>query len=481
MTRIDSGAIRGAFRKGKIKGYDTGFTWYSKHPKGYNEVSMAYRVKFSSGFDWTRGGKLPGLCGGEGRGTVCPAGCSTVSRDRGFSMRLMWRQDGGAVTYAYYPDKPKSIRCGEDWKWSKGFKAGQWHHIRMWAKLNTGTNANGEYKAWLDGKQVLSRKNIRYRYNSKFDISRSYITTYAGGSSVSMFAPNKDQYIWFDDFESWVGGGSSPCGLKSQTPTKSSSPRKPPPNPPPTRTPPPRAPPQVQCPAGCNSAPSSPSELTQSITKRGVGTQKAPKDISGYALALEEAGWDVPGNIGRKQAPRGSLVTAIRFCLGECDKESKCVGFGLSNGICWLKDEQMLKQTYVFHGQQSSGWRWLYRSKAKTDPVIVDQSFVSGATQLLEFNTYTLMDDGVCGGITPPGDEFDCDWTISAGWPESIDGHRLKMWGLELTDMQDMGATFRRLPGDMGLCVYWRDFEGSANPQLISQWLRLEASCPEQV
>lgn len=64
LTRIDSGAIRGAFRKGKIKGYDTGFTWYSKHPKGYNEVSMAYRVKFSSGFDWTRGGKLPGLCGG---------------------------------------------------------------------------------------------------------------------------------------------------------------------------------------------------------------------------------------------------------------------------------------------------------------------------------------------------------------------------------------------------------------------------------
>ena len=55
------------------------------------------------------------------------------------------------------------------------------------------------------------------------------------------------------------------------------------------------------------------------------------------------------------------------------------------------------------------------------------------------------------------------------------------MWGLELTDMQDMGATFRRLSGDMGLCVYWRDFEGSANPRLISQWLRLEASCPEQV
>lgn len=134
LTRIDDGAIRGSFRKGKIGGYDTGFTWYSRHARGYNEVSMAYRVKFSSRFDWKKGGKLPGLCGGgmdmaqhhqgsrigtehcrrlagalpfiinlhelyaEGRGSVCPVGCSTVSRDRGFSMRLMWRQNGGAVS-----------------------------------------------------------------------------------------------------------------------------------------------------------------------------------------------------------------------------------------------------------------------------------------------------------------------------------------------------------------------------------------------
>lgn len=27
---------------------------------------MSYRVKFSPGFEWTKGGKLPGLCGGGG-------------------------------------------------------------------------------------------------------------------------------------------------------------------------------------------------------------------------------------------------------------------------------------------------------------------------------------------------------------------------------------------------------------------------------
>lgn len=62
---------------------------------------------------------------------------------------------------------------------------------------------------------------------------------------------------------------------------------------------------------------------------------------------------------------------------------------------------------------------------------------------------------------------------------QGIDGQRLKMWGLELMDMQDVGATFRRLSVEMGLCIYWEDSAGTVNPQLISQWLRLDASCPE--
>lgn len=55
-------------------------------------------------------------------------------------------------------------------------------------------------QAWLDGDLVLSKDNIRYRYDSDFLISRAYLTTYAGGSDEELFAPSKDQYIWFDDF-----------------------------------------------------------------------------------------------------------------------------------------------------------------------------------------------------------------------------------------------------------------------------------------
>lgn len=94
----------------------------------------------------------------KGKKAACPTGCSSVDRDRGFSTRLMWRRGGGIVTYAYYPDKPKSIRCGEDWKWSEKLQSGKWHEIKIWLKLNTvsGRSArkDGQFKAWLDGEQA---------------------------------------------------------------------------------------------------------------------------------------------------------------------------------------------------------------------------------------------------------------------------------------------------------------------------------------
>lgn len=60
-----------------------------------------------------------------------------------------------------------------------------------------------------------------------------------------------------------------------------------------------------------------------------------------------------------------------------------------------------------------------------------------------------------------------------------VDGQRLKIWGLELIEQQELGATFRMLSGDMGLCLYWQDFDGSVNPQVVAQWLQLSAACPE--
>ena len=52
-----------------------------------------------------KGGKLPGMVGGSHPTGGHPA-------DDGFSARLMWRRDGAAVQYVYYPGQTSTF--GED-------------------------------------------------------------------------------------------------------------------------------------------------------------------------------------------------------------------------------------------------------------------------------------------------------------------------------------------------------------------------------
>jgi hypothetical protein len=58
----------------------------------FQSMMISYEVAFDSGFDWVKGGKLPGLRGGPD-----PNNCSGGNQANGtncFSSRLMWRTDG---------------------------------------------------------------------------------------------------------------------------------------------------------------------------------------------------------------------------------------------------------------------------------------------------------------------------------------------------------------------------------------------------
>ncbi|KAI9490047.1 hypothetical protein BDB00DRAFT_875639 [Zychaea mexicana] len=59
-----------------------------------------YQVYFSEGFDFVRGGKLPGLYGGRPV-EICSGGIHT---DICFSTRTMWRAEGAGELYAYIPE-----------------------------------------------------------------------------------------------------------------------------------------------------------------------------------------------------------------------------------------------------------------------------------------------------------------------------------------------------------------------------------------
>jgi hypothetical protein len=162
----------------------------------HQELYCAYRIRFEAAFNFVKGGKIPGLSGGNH-----PTGCSGVpSGTDGFTARMMWREGGAAVQYVYYPDQAQT--CGDDFPWNVGgtraFKRGVWYSLEHRLLLNTGDQPNGTMQAWFDGELALDRKNVRFRSVDSVPIDSFYFSTFFGGSSAD-WAPPEDEYVDFDD------------------------------------------------------------------------------------------------------------------------------------------------------------------------------------------------------------------------------------------------------------------------------------------
>lgn len=164
---------------------------------------------FPKGFNFTRGGKLPGLGGGSS-----PGGGSKDTD--GFSARIMWRVNNFEnkhkiknsykayiCQYVYYPEKDPKKNWGLDINWSNpktGNKIyivpGKWHTIKIRVKLHVGKDL---IESWLDGNKVLSKKLTLRGENQKFGIDNLSFSVFFGGNTPS-WAPKKTEYIYFDDF-----------------------------------------------------------------------------------------------------------------------------------------------------------------------------------------------------------------------------------------------------------------------------------------
>jgi len=164
--------------------------------KGVDTAWASYRVKFEDGFDFVKGGKLPGLCGGE-----CITGGNNANGYNGWSARLMWRREGVAVQYMYYVTNEG---YGEDLLFdrsppAKRFVPGQWHRVTTQIVMNTPGVADGVIRSWFDGELSMERENILIRHIDTLKIDQFYISTFFGGSDAT-WAPGADMYITYDDF-----------------------------------------------------------------------------------------------------------------------------------------------------------------------------------------------------------------------------------------------------------------------------------------
>jgi hypothetical protein len=81
----------GSFQDNNSGGAQMYAPWNSSG-SSFQSMMISYEVAFDKGFDWVKGGKLPGLRGGPDPDT-CSGGVQANGTNC-FSSRLMWRKDG---------------------------------------------------------------------------------------------------------------------------------------------------------------------------------------------------------------------------------------------------------------------------------------------------------------------------------------------------------------------------------------------------
>jgi len=188
---------------------------------GAKEACVHYQVMFPSGFEFVKGGKLPGFwigsTGGNGGNHI----------DDGASVRLMWRKDGDAEAYVYTPTEPKQLdayskipgfKAGNPtgdslWRSEFKFKTGSWNTVKLYLKINSITTTGFQY----DGVITLEINGVKRSFNQmvwtndvSVMISGLMLQTFFGGSDSTWASP-KDQYVHFKDF--FTANVASDCSL----------------------------------------------------------------------------------------------------------------------------------------------------------------------------------------------------------------------------------------------------------------------------
>lgn len=160
---------------------------------------LRYYVKFPAGFDFGRGGKLPGLYGGP------PGQESGGHHGQAFSTRYMWRdhQVAGSLgtcsssvacaeVYLYTPQLSAGYGrdIGGSWNWQGD---GHWHMIEQRVD-----RASGDITVWYDGAPVMSAGGVLGGAGG-IPFSGVLFSTFFGGHDTS-WGPSVNEYADFADF-----------------------------------------------------------------------------------------------------------------------------------------------------------------------------------------------------------------------------------------------------------------------------------------
>ena len=173
-------------------------------------VTLSYQVYFPNDFDFVKGGKLPGIWGGQ------PGSGGGDWNDKGWSFRVMFREKGTAVAYIYMSTdqgqytgdaKCKLVKnqgpgfdtiahhtngAGIDLWRDQGlvFKRGQWNDVVLRAKCNSPGTSDGLVSLTVNN---VTKTFPHMRWSEKLQkIEGIAFATWFGGGSKK-YAPTKTQ------------------------------------------------------------------------------------------------------------------------------------------------------------------------------------------------------------------------------------------------------------------------------------------------
>ncbi|KAH9998522.1 hypothetical protein BJV74DRAFT_767791 [Russula compacta] len=192
------------------------FAMWNSSGNQFQSMMVSYEVAFDAGFDWVKGGKLPGLRGGPD-----PDNCSGGVQANGtncFSSRLMWRPNGAGEVYAYVVRKnnicnDSGVMCNDQFgisldRGSFVFASGQWNRVTLLVRLNNPTTTNGQVILYFNDVQALEHNDIDFRSSNVITAGGLYFSTFFGGDDPSWAPPNLT-HTYFRNFQLFASTSQS--------------------------------------------------------------------------------------------------------------------------------------------------------------------------------------------------------------------------------------------------------------------------------
>ncbi len=200
-------ALRVQYSKGTV---DNGGTEFRARVPGLptDTVCLSFFLRFApaeapGGFQWVKGGVLPGLCGGD-----CSSGSNAAGvGDTGWSLRFSWRAGGDGKEDGYLGSPASTNGFGAEigpgaWNFHTGTV---WHHLEEEVTLNTPQQPDGIVRVWYDTDAQTTAptfeiSNIVYRNVGTLLIDQLFFSTFFGGHTADWATP-ESTYADFAAFE----------------------------------------------------------------------------------------------------------------------------------------------------------------------------------------------------------------------------------------------------------------------------------------